>query len=350
MSLIDGFSHVNYAWLIIKKIKILFAFFLLLPGIVTAQLSYKNYYALIDSAKYYTYAEPIKADSLYKVAFANYNPFSEDVVSAILNDYKIDSVLNYEYVELAIKQGEFYIDIKYYLKNIKYDKKKLKQVRKKAKRNKTINKNRKFRFKIIYLIFKDQYTRRFNKKNIIKRDSLNSIQLKLVLKKDSSAFSRFTLGNTYMKLLQVLLFHQGWACWNGKDFEMLVELVKRGHLNRVVISEIIERESIGNGQLFKIVNGKIVSKQMDYKKDMLGYHYYSSIGKRYYSKKGVNISVPVFPELNEDELDNLRHYLCYSTFSLYKKTYKHLLFPTPEEYLNIFYNNKNCSSENDIKK
>ena len=283
--------------------------------------------------KNYTYA-----DSLYLVAFNNYDLYSGDVVSALLNNYKIDSILNPNYIELAVKQGEFYRYIKFVLNKHKnsYNKRELKKLKRKAKRNRYLDINKKIR----HLLVRDMFARSLSKKNIIKSDSINAIKLKLYLKKDSAFFDRNVLGQTYTELLEVLLFQQGWKNWST-DFEFLVNLVNNGYLNRNVTSEIIERELISEGVLFTIKNNKIISIQKDIEKDRLGpYYFYSSIGKRYYQKKVKNISMPIYPEINSDKLDEIRAYLCYSSFFLYKNTYSHLIFPTPKEYCKIVYPKK----------
>ena len=321
-----------------KSIVILF---LLLSTFVYSQKSYKEYYTLIDSAKYYTYAEMnyAYADSLYKIVFSNFAPFAYDVNAAIFNYYKIDSVLNNEYVALAIKQGELYRNIKFRLdrNKIYYNKRELKKISRKAKRSRDLDKNRKFRRKIRHLLIRDMYARR-RSKDYGKADSINAIKLKEFLKKDSTIFSRHQLGDTYTDLLQILLYHQGWEYWNGKDFEFLIDLVDKGHLKRDVTAEIIERESVSSGIIFTIKNNKIYTKEKELGKDSISRkYYYSSTGKRVLPKNGKYYATPLFPELSIEEVDSLRSYLFYPPLSLFKSTNPHILYLPVNEYFEVLY-------------
>ncbi len=317
--------------------------FLILSNYIYSQKSYKEYYTLIDSAEYFTNVEKnyTYADSLYKIAFSNFEPFAYDVNAALYNYYKIDSVLNKEYVALAIKQGEFYRDIKFRLdrNKIYYNKRELKKISRKAKRSRDLDKNRKFRRKIRHLLIRDQYARR-RSKDFGKADSINAIKLKEFLKKDSTIFSRHQLGDTYTDLLQILLFHQ-WKYWNGKDFEFLINLVEKGHLKRDVTAEIIERESVSSGIIFTIKNNKIYTKQKELGKDSISRkYYYSSTGKSVLPRNGKYYATPLFPELSLEEVDSLRAYLLYSPLSLFKSTNPHILYLPAKEYFETLYPTK----------
>jgi len=269
--------------------QILIFIFFTIVNVAFSQKNYRYYYTLVDSAEYYNFSECNNryADSLYKIAFTYFDPFPEDVISALLNEYKINSKINYEYIQLAIKEGEKYTDIKDLLKRkqIKYDKKLLKKASIVGKQNKNSENDRKFKRKIRHLLVREQFARIFLSNNIIKADSINALKLKLWLVKDSLAFNRHTLGIIYMELLQVMLFHQGWSYWNNSDFELLLVFVEKGYLNRRVTSEILDRKSI-NGVLFRVINGKILAKQVS--KEVYNLSPFVSTGNRHFMINGKN--------------------------------------------------------------
>jgi hypothetical protein len=316
--------------------QILIFIFFTIVNVAFSQKNYRYYYTLVDSAEYYNFSECNNryADSLYKIAFTYFDPFPEDVISALLNEYKINSKINYEYIQLAIKEGEKYTDIKDLLKRkqIKYDKKLLKKASIVGKQNKNSENDRKFKRKIRHLLVREQFARIFLSNNIIKADSINALKLKLWLVKDSLAFNRHTLGIIYMELLQVMLFHQGWSYWNNSDFELLLVFVEKGYLNRRVTSEILDRKSI-NGVLFRVINGKILAKQVS--KEVYNLSPFVSTGNRHFMINGKNVAMPVCSEMSEKELDELRLYLLYSSYSLFKKAHSNIFFPTQEEFRNM---------------
>ncbi len=316
--------------------QILIFIFFTIVNVAFSQKNYRYYYTLVDSAEYYNFSECNNryADSLYKIAFTYFDPFPEDVISALLNEYKINSKINYEYIQLAIKEGEKYTDIKDLLKRkqIKYDKKLLKKASIVGKQNKNSENDRKFKRKIRHLLVREQFARIFLSNNIIKADSINALKLKLWLVKDSLAFNRHTLGIIYMELLQVMLFHQGWSYWNNSDFELLLVFVEKGYLNRRVTSEILDRKSI-NGVLFRVINGKILAKQVS--KEVYNLSPFVSTGNRHFMINGKIVAMPVCSEMSEKELDELRLYLLYSSYSLFKKAHSNIFFPTQEEFRNM---------------
>ena len=308
-----------------------------------SQKNYRNYYALIDSAKYYTIAEKnyAYADSLYQIAFKNYDGFIDDISSSIINNYKIDSNLNYNYLELIFKEGESLGNVKFILdrKEIQYRKKIIRRCKRKGKKKRKISKNRKVIHKLRRMLIREQFAR-FRHKNINKIDSLNSTKIKTLLSKDSTILSRYKLGTINTEFLQIMILHQGWRYWGAENFSFLINLVEKGFLNRSVLAHIIDRSSIYAGKYFSVENNKMTCRKNTEIKRSCKNYYYSSIGFIRLNKNRTQTTIPFFPNSSITEINKTRFYILYSSLSLFKKTNPRIIFPSTMEFCEILKNAK----------
>lgn len=295
--------------------------------------NYHRYYTLVDSAFFFqNQALRLKADSLYQQAFGSFGGFPNDYLHAAKNIYDVDSLRALDYLRSAFNYGDSEKSIKLFLarNNFKFSKNQIRQIRNKKKK---VTRRRSC-YKLKRLIFLDQYVRYFNKKRIGKRDSLNFVVLKkMTISKDSFLFDRFYTGAYTQAFLEVLLIHQRWrnTC---EIFNFLYKKVEQGELARDVLYTVIERESMWYGSSFYLSEKNEICKivNANYRFKNKSSLFCSSLGQIQYYIKSRNTVIPIYPDANMEEVDELRAYLFLPRYKVYKLSHPNFYFPTIEQF------------------
>lgn len=294
--------------------------------------NYSKHYTLIDSAYLFNIrGENFNSDSLYNLAFNKYAGFSTDYLFAAKNIYNEDKKLAYKYVTKALIYGEPKISVKIFLKKnkIEFSKRQLN----KANRQKKLVKKKINCTQIRFLLFKDQYVRIFNKKNIQRQDSLNFIKLYKLINKDPRYLNRFYVGDKLSSLVEILIIHQKWD-YVKTIFPLLLASVENGLINRSLLQMVFDRESMWNQYTFRLSeeNEIVAIKNSNYKFVNKKHLYGTNIGQVQYFINGKLTTIPLNPNLTLEDIEKLRKYIYLSTYEVYKKSHPNYYFPTVEEF------------------
>lgn len=312
---------------------------------VLGRNNFEFYYSKIDSAKYFVSIKNYEsALILYKKVFEDFDGFPEDYLDAISVSIRLENRAYDPFVIGFKGERGFRNDLKLELSNCMIqgliDSKEKKRILKLFRKTKPIQKkNRKGTRLILKLIIMDQKARR-SRKNIHEIDSLNNLRLKCAIKKSPTFLDHKQYGFITNSMLEILIFHQGFKLW-GNDFKILVENIKQGNLSRETVLYLLEREVVWGNNLFILENDSLIYLEEKNQKTCdsvnLSYSIFGGF-KQYSSKFKQHIVVPIHPEYSDHLVDKLRKYLLYSSYDLFKKTYKDFRYPNQKEYCEMINN------------
>lgn len=294
---------------------------------------YKRYYQLIDSATYFkSIDDNLKADDFYTSALIAYRGFSNDHLTAILNNYYISNKLNFEMIKNAFQDGLNYRDLKFQLskQNIFIPERNLKKLYRKNR----IKKKRSLH-PIYFALIADQIPRSRKNGDISEVDRRTGIKIKKWMIEKPYLFNRFETGFIGSELIYILMIHAGWENLESVQ-DTIYNLTQKGLIHRNTLADIIERSALYRGSIFSIdsINPKLINN-IDTESSLCGQHYSNislNYGKIYDADRKVVLTPPIHPSLNEVEINTLRNYLFLTTIEFYYISNPKYLKVSPEEY------------------
>ena len=154
------------------------------------------------------------------------------------------------------------------------------------------------------MLLKDQFYRKFHKKNIHKIDSINSIYVKKLLN-DSSMLN---LNYFSEQFLNLILLHGGYKFYRN-EIQLIHQFIIERKLENYGLIELIERASIYEGVTFQIIENKLISTENSSVK-LCNNMYTTCLGTWAFNIRGNMVYVPLNPNFSIKQIDQLRNYVC----------------------------------------
>ena len=323
-------------------IKKLITLFMLLTNCCFAQESYWGKYYNILSTEL-DISNIHQVDSSFQVLFRDRVTYNQ-VLSAY-NKIKHHEEINHEYYikKLLLIGRTPRITKKDCLHNSAFNgsfkdiKKEYKKERQRMSRQARVT-----RRKIRGMMTRDIIARRLLKKRMGSVDKKNSTKVDSIIK-DIATLKE--LDQLSLNLLSILIYHGGWKHFN-KSIDYIQELTVKRILPNDGLVEIIERESMYEGTMFKVKDGNLryysnLSSPICEENSL----FYSITGLRQYLFGDKFVYVPINPSLTIEEVDDLREYLCLPPLSnrtnfVTPKNHKVIYAKSADEWCE-FINNKN---------
>jgi hypothetical protein len=305
-------------------------YFFFFTSIKCRSQDYKFYYSKIDSAYLLNSQGKLKeADSIFNRVFESYIGFPDDCFKAASNIYRFDKTKSEKYLTLSYIYGASKKQIKVFKRKEKiYVKINFYRIKRKVKKTKSF-------LPFIFMLFKDQYARKFAKQKISEIDKKNLTKIKCILTNNPYDLSRFATGEIRNSFIHLLLIHQKFDDY-GEFYYDLINQVKLGNIHREILATIIERDAIWTGRVFYLNKQKIeVNDKLRYKFSNKNI-YASSVGSTIVYIGNKRTLLPINPNLNINEVNELREFLYLPYFELFKEANTHQFYtPTILEFEQI---------------
>jgi len=307
--------------------------------------NYRQYYQIVDSAFYfYKTGENLKADSLYQKAFDLFIGFPDDYTFAACNIYSIDRSKSNVYLGQAFKYGQNCGYVEFIFKNnsLNYSSKEIKKLSKKNKEKILKGTNNS---KIVRMVIKDQFPRFFLQKKISRNDSINFLKIKDMMINDSLLFNRFYTGYRRNFFWDLILIHMSHRFDRFKEISPnYIRFIEKGWMERENFAYNIDIITILNGHIIKIdeKTGIIVElpEKNHYIMDDELFYSLSGNFSFYSSRLKKQVTVPIHPDMTPEMVDKFRRSIFLGSYEMYKKSHPHKLYPTIDEFKNIYNKRK----------